>query len=484
MRKRVIVIGGGISGLAVARALKQQSITSGAPLDITVLEAEPLPGGKIRTAREGGWTVERGPNGFLDSAPRTRELAVEVGLEDGILKASDAATERSLYCRGALRSLPTSPLSFFGSDLLSLRGRARMLLEPFTRRPRDPGRDESVASFARRHLGDEAAHTLVSSMVLGVFGGDSEKLSLRSAFPKMHEMERDHGSLVRAMVSKMRARRKARRRGDAESTRPGGPAGPAGVLTSFRGGMSDLVEALARDLGEDLRCGSKVVSLRREGHQAVSEGWELPLWKVATAGGEPELEAEAVILAGEAFSTASLVETLDRRAARELRAIPYAPIVVVGLGYERSRVPGGGQGFGFLVPRGHGLRILGCLYDSGIFPGRAPEGRVLLRAMVGGAVDPGALELDDEAIVQLVREDLRMGMGISAPPEKVFVSRWPAGIPQYVVGHRERLDRIHDLLFRSPGIFLGGNAYRGVALNSCVTEADRLARDVLGFLGG
>jgi oxygen-dependent protoporphyrinogen oxidase len=450
-KRRVLVIGGGLSGLATAQAL----VAGGA--EVAVVEAADRPGGKALTLREEGWTVEQGPNGFLDSVPRTLELAEELGLKERIQPADESAARRFLWLRGRLREIPTSPPAFLRSDLLSLRGRLRVLGEPLARRR--PEGDESVAAFARRRIGAEAARSLVSPMVLGVFAGDAERLSLRSVFPRMWEMESEHGSLFRALLARRRARRGDR----------GGPSGPGGHLTSFRSGVQELVGALADALGERLSCGGSVERLRR-----VEEGW-----RVAVRGEGEERPAEAVVLACEAFASARLLESLDAALAAELLRIAYAPVAVLGLAYEGEQLSEVPAGFGFLAPRGEGLRILGCLWDSSIFPGRAPEGKVLLRVMLGGAVDPEAARLEEEEMVSLVREELRRSMGIEARPVRTFLKRWERGIPQYEKGHQARLEAIEGRRALHPGLHLTGNAYRGVALNSCVTEADRVAAEVL-----
>jgi oxygen-dependent protoporphyrinogen oxidase len=459
--KRIVVVGGGLSGLATARALTARRELAERGVEILVLEDQARPGGKARTARDDGWLVERGPNGFLDSVPRTLELAREVGLGDRILPARDAAASRFLWLRGALRPIPMSPPAFFRSDLLSLRGRLRILGEPLARRR--PDGDETVAAFARRRIGAEAARSLVAPMVLGVFAGDAERLSLRSVFPKMWEMETEHGSLVRAMLAR------ARRRGRGG---PGGPAGPGGHLTSFPGGVEEFAGALAGSLGGAVRCGRRVAGLRKDGQG----------WKVSVEGEGEGIPASVVILACEAFASAGLLEAHDGELAAELRGIPYAPVLVLGLGYDASAFPRPPDGFGFLAPRREGLRILGCLWDSSIFPGRAPGGKVLLRAMLGGAVDPEAAALDDDELIRVVRRDLESSMGIVQEPERVVLSRWERGIPQYLVGHAERLDRVEERLGRLPGLYLTGNGYRGVALNACVTEADRIADRVVADL--
>lgn len=496
MTKRVVVVGGGVSGLATAFQLRDLGGRVSGGVQVTVLEGSPEPGGNIRTRREeGGFVIERGPNGYLDNAPATEALVRRLGLEDQVLKADSAAAKRYLFRGGRLHLLPTGPLSFLVSPVLSLRGRLRVLAEPFSA-PRPLGVDETVFEFASRRIGREAASVLVDAMVSGVFAGSAHELSLASAFPKMAAMEREYGSLVKAMLALAKERRRGRKalqgrraQGGEVGTgvRVGGPAGPGGTLTSFREGLDVLPKALAGALGGAVRCGVEVVGVERlDGGGGREEGMrgrgELPLWRVRLATGEA-VEAHAVVLAVPAPKAVPLVAGMDAELAEVLREIRTAPLAVVALGLDEAAAGGKPDGFGFLVPRGEELRILGCLWDSSIFPGRAPPGKVLLRAMVGGAHDPDVLQLSDEELVATVRNDLRRAMGLTAPPLWSRVYRWRLGIAQYTVGHGGRLTRIHSLLLRNPGLWVAGGSYYGVSMNACIEKAPKQAEEILAFLG-
>jgi protoporphyrinogen/coproporphyrinogen III oxidase len=454
--RRAIVIGGGPSGLVLARALADGGGgPAGAGLDVTLYEARERPGGKAWTERERGYTIERGPEGFLDSAPATLALARSLGLGERLLPARGAAAKRYLWARGALRPVPTNPAAFLASGILTLRGRLAVLGEPF-RRP-GPGGDESVAAFAGRRLGREAAETLVGAMVRGVYAGDAHEISMPSAFPRLAALEREHGSLVRAMI----ARRKSRAGG-------GGPAGPAGRITSFVGGMAELGAALAASLGPRFVPGRPAAAVRRAGGG----------WRVEFADGGSEF-CDRLALAVEPWSAARLLEGVDRALAEALALIPPAPAVVVALGFASENVRRPLDGFGFLVPPREPLRMLGCLWSSTTFAHRAPEGRVLLRVLLGGPSDPTAVELADDRLLALVLNELDRTVGLTGAPELARVIRWPQAIPQYTVGHGERLRRIAERLQRLPGLHLAGNGYRGVALNDCVTSAQAVARAML-----
>lgn len=506
--KRVVVVGGGITGLATALNIRDRAEGASVDVEVVVLEAAPDPGGNIRTERTGGYTIENGPNGFLDNAPRTLELVRRIGLGSELQPADEAAAKRFIYRNGRLQEAPTGPASFLTSGLLSLRGKLRVLMEPFARsRPDD---EETIYGFAARRIGTEAASVLVDAMVSGVFAGNVHELSLPSSFPRMAAMEAEHGGLVRAMIARMKARKAARReveerraRGEevAELTRPGGPAGPGGTLTSFRDGLDTLIRGLVAALPDGaVRTGATVQAVARVSEETAGAGAakpELPRaaasdatqtprstrrWRVGLKGGT-EVHADAVVLTIPSPRAAPLVRDLDPELADTLDAITTAGLAVVALAWDRDQVDDV-DGFGFLVPRGEGLRILGCLWDSSVFPGRAPEGKVLVRCMIGGAHDPAAVSEPDEALVRQARDDLQRAMGITAEPELTRIYRWPLGIGQYHVGHQGRLDRIHARLGTHPGLWVAGSSYYGVAMNACIEKAPEQADEIVAYLAG
>ncbi len=477
--KRVVVVGGGIAGLATAFELRQRADRVGGGLEVRVLEAAPRLGGNLRTEHVDGYRVEWGPNGFLDNVPATLDLVRRLGHGNDLVRADAAAARRFLFRDGRLHLLPSGPASFLASPLLSVAGRLRVLGEPLARK--HPGGDETVFEFASRRIGREAAAVLVDAMVSGVFAGDSRRLSLASCFPKMAEMERVHGGLVRAMIARQRERRRARRRlaalGDTgasagEPARHGGPASPGGTLTSFRGGIECFVAALAAALGDAVETSRPVRALERSGPRG---------WALATGDGS-RVDADAVVLAVPAAQAAPLLAPLDDAVAALLRSIPSAPLAVVALAYDARALGSAPDGFGFLVPRGEALRILGCLCDSNIFPGRAPAGRVLLRAMIGGAHDPGAGELSDGELVATASAEVARAMGFQATPERHWIFRHRAGISQYTVGHGERLGAIRSRLGAWPGLSLTGQSYFGISMNACVERAPAVADELLAAL--
>jgi oxygen-dependent protoporphyrinogen oxidase len=461
MKPRVVVVGGGVAGLAITFELLERIRDLKAPPEVLCLEADDRPGGNIRSDAAEDFLVEWGPNGFLDNVPATLELVRRLGLQPRLLPAEPVSSDRFIFRKGRLRKLPTGPVSFVFSDVLSVLGRLRVLCEPLGPGPRGEG-EESVFDFAARRIGREAASILVSSMVTGIYAGDARALSLQATFPKMWRMERDHGTLTRAMLHK---RKKARARG----ARAGGPAGPGGHLTSFEGGLEALIHGLARAVGSALRLRTPVTGLAAAGGGG---------YRLETAAGE-SIDAAAVVLACPAWSASRATSDFDPDLSRTLSEIPSASLCVVHLGFEDSapRVPP--VGFGYLIPRGEGPRILGTIWASSIFGNRAPAGKCLLTTMVGGAHDPEAVELEDDALLRVVREDLRMIQGIEVPPSFVRIFRHPRGIPQYTLGHMRRLESLAKRLEAYPGLFVAGNSYRGISVNSCVEEAPGIAEAAL-----
>jgi oxygen-dependent protoporphyrinogen oxidase len=454
----IAIVGGGIAGLSLGWVLKHRF---GHGQDIVVFERGARAGGNIRTDDVHGYLVEWGPNGFLDNVPETFRLVEELGLNDRIVRSSDAARRRYIYRGARLHEVPTGPIAFLRSGLLSPGGKLRIAREPWAAKA--PADDETIHAFATRRIGREAADALVDPMVSGVFAGNARELSLRACFAKMAEMETQYGGLFKAMISKMRERH-----GKVD-------VGPTGKLTSFVGGTQDLIDRLATQLGSSLHLNTEVTGLA-----PAPDGWRLE-----TSSGD--VAADAVVLAGAAGVSANLIKPFSFGIAKSLQAIRSAPLAVVALAYAQEdveRVRGPLDGFGFLVPRGEGLRLLGALWDSSVYPHRAPDGRVLIRAMIGGAHDPNAVRLSDEQMLATVEHELRLAMHLKLEPLWGRVIRHPLGIPQYTRGHLDRLAEIDRRLAAWPGLFLAGNAYRGPSINSCVADADRLADRLTGYLAG
>jgi oxygen-dependent protoporphyrinogen oxidase len=479
---KLVVIGGGISGLATAFRICERFDAHGQPLDLRVLEAAERVGGKIRTEHRDGYRIEWGPNGFLDGKPETLELCKDLGIEGALLPSSDAARKRYVFSSGALHRVPESPVSFFRSPLLTLRGRLRIIQEAWAPTT-PPGLDTSIAEFGRRRLGKEAAEKLLDPMVSGIFAGDPAVMSLASCFPRIAEMEQEHGSLVRAMMALQRQRKRDRREGNARAgdeagnagAAPGGsPAGPAGTLTSFREGMEVLVHALEKRLGIAIRKDCVVTSVIPKN----AEQGEVYRIRHREQGVEKEMQADAVVLAVPAYEAERILMDTEPGVCESLSGILYAPLVVVGLGFSEAEAPGPLDGFGFLVPYREGSPVLGSLWTSSIFPERAPKGRVLTRNMVGGWRNGWAVALEEEALEEAASAMLEKALGARGRVGFRICFRHPKAIPLYAIGHGRRLEDVERRLARFPGLYLTGNAFRGVALNDCTREAERIARRV------
>ncbi len=445
---RVIVIGGGVSGLTAAFRLRERAPHGS---EVLLLEAAERAGGHVCTVREDGFLVEAGPNGFLsrESEPEPMALVRDLGLGGSLVEARPAARRRFVVHGGRLRRIPDSPPAFLASDALTPGGKLRILMEPFARRA-PAGREESVFEFARRRVGREAAEVLVDTAVSGISAGDSRQLSVAAAFPLMTEMEREHGSLIRAML--------ARRR-------------PPPRLVSLAGGMATLTDALAARLGGALRTGARVRRLER-----VDQAWRVEL-----ARGE-SLAADRVVLAAPALHAAPMLADLDGELASGLAAFPYAGLAVVALAFRAQSLPAPLDGYGYLVARSEGLDTLGVVWDSSLFGDRAPEGRVLLRALRGGARRPDVAALAEDELVRRARRELGRVLGVGAPPLRAWIWRWPQAIAQYTRGHLERVARVRARAARLPGLELCGTSYDGIAFGSGVISAERAVERVLASL--
>ena len=453
--QKVLVVGGGISGLATAFEMLRLARERGEPLTVEVLEAEPWTGGKLQTRRRDGFLVEEAANGWLRGSGTTDGLCEAVGRGPDIIQAREAAGERYIVAKGKLRALPSSPFKLAASDLLSFAGRLRVAKEPFIAPPVGSD-DESIAGFGRRRFGPEATELFIDPMVTRVYAGDPDRLSLLSCFPRLASVERTHGSLIKGMM----AARKA-------GTSDGAGVPDSRRLTSLAGGMGSLCDAVRASLGDAVRCGGRVVRVEAVGGA----------YRVHFADGTTD-SAEAVVIATPAEATARMLASLDDALAREIGGITYNAVAVVALAFPQDAVKM--HGFGFLAPHRERRRILGTLIETNVFGGRAPTGYVLTRSMVGGTRRRELLEASDDELVTSVRNELADLADILVRPTLVDLVRHPRAIAQYEVGHAARLGRIDNQLASHPGLYVTGSAYRGVAVNECIADATATAKRVLG----
>jgi oxygen-dependent protoporphyrinogen oxidase len=460
--KRLVVVGGGISGTAAAFTAIQTARARGFELGVVLLERESEIGGKAESLREGEWLFETGPIGYLNSEPIVDELARDAGLESELVQAGAAQSRRFVFSRGRVREVKAHPIGFLTSGLVSFRGLARAAREPWVPGKTDDS-DESVWNFAARRLGSEFADRLIHPMVLGVFAGDAKRLSLPAAFPIMAELERDHGSLVRAQI----ARARARRRGVLPPRRS--------TLCSFREGIQSLPRALARRGGFETRVRAEVKEVGRGGDGR---------WAIAIEGDGEALAADAVILASEGYRTAEILSGNVPLVARALSEIPHPPVSVVALGYgpeARRRIP---EGFGVLLPRDVGFRALGATWDGYLFPGRNDERHLLVRVLFGGSFDSEIDRVEEGAIVETAKREMAKLLGLDAPPVFTRARLWPRAIPQYELGHNERLARIEKEMERLPGLYLAGNALYGTAFGKAAARGVFCGKSAVEFLYG
>jgi oxygen-dependent protoporphyrinogen oxidase len=440
-RVDAVVVGGGAAGLAAAATLRA------AGLDVRLLEAGARPGGVIASERVGGYLVEHGPNTLRVPGPARAALA-GLGLEPLLVPAAPANRLRGIYREGRIHPLPTGPVSAIATPLVSWRGKLRLLAEPFVRRGDPTG--ETVAGFVGRRLGREAVERLVGPFLTGVYAGDERALGAEAVFPSLVEAERRRGSIVRGLLA---------------APKPPTPALPG--VHSCAGGLGDLPARLAADLGEVVALGAPVTVLARDGTGV----------RVETARGDA-LWSERVVLAAPAWAAAELVTDLDFEAAAGLSRIDHAPLVVTHAGVDPARVRHPIEGFGFLVAREAGLGLLGCLFLSNLFAGRAPAGRALLTCMSGGTRWRGAVREPDDVLAERLRADLDATLGPAEPPEILRTLRWERAVPQPGPEHPRIVAEVEGRL--APfGIAVAGSWVRGVSVADTLASGVAAARRLL-----
>ena len=445
-----IVVGAGVSGLATAFDLQRRGVTA------EVLEAGSRAGGVIGTIHRGGALFETGPNSVLDSTPLINELLDALQIRDERIDASAAAATRYIVREGRLVPLPTSPGALLMSPAFTPGAKFRLWREPFIA-PAPSEVEESIADFARRRLGAEILEYAVDPFVAGVYAGDPERISMAAAFPRIHALEQKYGSVIRGQIQAARERR-----------RSGQPAASSGGSFSFRNGMQTLTDALARAVGR-VTFSAEVVRLERR----PDGTWLL----TGTRAGEPFVrEARNVVLATPAFVGASLVGELAPAAAQALADIPYAPIAIVASAHRRADIGHSLMGFGFLVPKREQRKILGTLFSSSMFEDRAPPETVLLTSFVGGMRQPELATKPDDELVALVHGELSALVGASNPAQWTEITRWSHAIPQYNLGHRERLRAVDDAERALPGLTFCANYRGGVSVGDRI-QAARAAAD-------
>lgn len=454
MSTRIAIAGGGISGLATAYALKKMGY------EVTVFEAESRAGGPIHTVERSGYRLETGPHTLLVRHKLVLDLLGDLGLRDVTVEADDSADTRYIARHGRPIALPTSPLEAVTTPLLSGLGRLRVLAEPFV--PSAVGDvDETLAHFVTRRLGREVLEYLVDPFVGGVWAGNPDQLSARHTFPTLVELEQTGGSIAVGAIK----RRFTGGDGDTAAVRR--------RLLSFENGMKTLVDAFCDRLDDELRLQTPVRKLRRD-----TDGWRVIFQRGRARRGET-FDAVVSTIPTPAFAELEWEHIAPPAGAvEELSAMTYAPCCVVSLGFDRDDVGHPLDGFGLLVPRAEEFHILGALFVSSMFAGRAPDDQVLLTAFIGGARQPNLAGEDDQTLLDMARHDLGRLLDIDAAPEFHHVTRWPRAIPQYEVGHQVVLDSIDEIERELPQLFLAGNYRDHIGVPNLLCAADDHARKI------
>jgi oxygen-dependent protoporphyrinogen oxidase len=439
----VLVVGAGISGLALTYYLRKSGI------DAQIVEASARPGGVIRSERRDGYLLELGPQSFSGTS-QLLELARELGIQNELQEAPPRAP-RFLLINGQLKPAPLSPPAFLASSLFSARTKGSILRDALGHSD-PPYIDESVAAFVRRKFSAELLDKLVGPFVSGIYAGDPEKLSLRAAFPQLHEAERSAGSVIRGMMR-------------AAKSKPG-PKQRA-TLQTFREGNETLIKALAKNLGSALRTEVSASEILRT-NTGSSAKYQVSLTSNGSTG---QVIADHLVLATPTNVTADLLSSIHPELAATLSSIEYAPVAIVSLGYPKSAIAHSLDGFGFLVPRSSGLRTLGSVWNSSLFPGRAPDSHALSTSFLGGATDPQAISLPPDELIAQVHKEIAPLLRISKSPTFSSVTLYQRALPQYNLGHLERLASLQNFKAELPGLWFTGNYLRGPAIGACLEQA-------------
>ncbi|MDH3444155.1 MAG: protoporphyrinogen oxidase [Deltaproteobacteria bacterium] len=474
MTPRIIVIGGGIAGLAAAHRIIELKNEKHLDFEVTLLEASSRLGGSIATERVGDFLVEGGPDSFITEKPWALKLCERLNLVPRLVSTQAAYQKIYVVHNGKLEPLPegffllapTRLWPFIKTPIFSWAGKLRMAGELLLRR-RDSSADESLGSFVRRRFGAEALERIAQPLVGGIYASDPEKLSLSATMPRFLDMERAQRSVIYAMWSAQRKRARQREAGSGARW---------SLFVTLAGGMQELVDAIHRRLPEGcVRLNARVVYLHRDDNQL---SWH------ATLEGQESLHADAIILATPAYRTAEIIEPLASSAANELQQISYASTATVSLAYRRADFPHVPDSFGFVVPAIEGRKIIACTFSSLKYPNRAPADKILLRAFIGGSLQPEQSNDDDATLIENVRHEIASLLGVNAKPLFSRIWRYPNSMPQYHVGHMDRVKRIEAALGQFSTLALAGSAYHGVGISDCVRTGEEAAQRILAQVEG
>lgn len=455
--KQVVVIGAGISGLTTAYWLKQKGI------EVRILEKDSEVGGTMKTINENGWLVESGPNSALETTPLFNQLFSDLGILDERIYANEASNKRYILRENILHPLPMSPLAFLKSKLWSVKGKLRLLKEPFIGRA---AKEESIAEFVERRLGREFLDYAINPFVAGVYAGNPEDLSVRSAFPKLYALEEKYGGLIKGMI-KGRKERKMRAEKSKDSAK----------LFSFKDGMQTFPKSLSKKLGDNVFLNSTVLNIipTKVGQKRIY------VTSFQQYGENKNIESDAVVLATPSYVASKIIEPIDPEVSKVLNSIYYPPVAEIVLGYAKENINRVLDGFGYLIPEKEKRKILGTIWSSTIFPNRAPQGYELFTTFVGGSRNPDLLENSDEKLLDITNSEVKNLIGISGDPVFKKIIRWEKAIPQYKLGYYKTIASIEKFEQNFGGAFICSNYRGGISVGDCVMSAERAVKNILDY---
>ncbi|MGA8183193.1 MAG: protoporphyrinogen oxidase [Terriglobia bacterium] len=472
--RRIAIVGGGISGLTAAYKLAQAR-ERGLPVSEFLIEADNRLGGVVRTEQLEGFVLEGGPDSFISEKPEAAALCRELGLGDLLIGSNDDERQTYILHKGKLVPLPeglmllapTRIRPFLKSPLLPLSSKLMLATEWFVTPTKPRDYDESIGTFVRRHFGKAMLENIVDPLLAGVYGGDAMSLSVESVLPRFREMENQYGSLIRGAIAARRKVRKTGRSGGKDEQKSNS------LFVTLKNGLGELTKALETRLDPSrVHLGQRVVSIERVGHH-----WKSP-YRIRCEGNQA-YEAEAVILALPVHACADFFASFTEDLVDACRAVPFSSAITVNLGFDEDVAATLPPGFGFLVPAKERSRLLACTFVHRKFQYRAPPGKALLRCFLGGTRDPEIMQLSNNEIIPLVRQELRSILGLETQPLFSFISRWPSAMAQYNLGHKDRILRIAALIQKYPHLHLAGNAYTGIGLSDCIRTGKEAAEQVM-----
>jgi oxygen-dependent protoporphyrinogen oxidase len=468
--KRVVIIGGGISGLSTAYFLKEEAKKTGADISIKLIEKNDRLGGNIMTERVDNFIIEGGPDCFISDKPWALQLCRKLGLSDRISNTNTIEGSTTfVLSKGKLQPLPegfilmipTKIMPFLFNSLISVHGKLRMALD-LVKPKGDPNKDVSLGEFVNRRLGKEAMEKIAEPLVAGVHAGNPETMSLKSSFPRFLDMEQKYGSLILGMLKARSMAKKMPKKEGPKLT----------MFMTLKGGLVELVDAIIKNLDkESILTGKTILNIDKKPNGAY----------VLNIEGEGPIETDYVVFSTPAFVTAKLIKNLDQEMAEKLENIPYVSTATVSLAFKKSEIKSSLKGFGFVIPRLEKRKIMAATWTSIKFPNRAPDDSILIRCFVGGSKNEELSYMEPEEMIKMVRNELKEIVGIDAEPILARVFKWDKAMPQYVIGHCEIIKWLDERIKQHPGFFLTGSAYKGVGLSDSVHNGEITASDVLKF---